>query len=90
MNDTKVVRAKFKCWSVYCNRDKEQNVSREVIALGAVYGPGNEEWAKYTPSGHVTLTIDNPNCWGYFQEGKEYLLDFTTYWNPAVQDPEIS
>lgn len=51
----------------------------EQVRLDAVYGKdgsSNASWAKATPSGSVTLTIDNPAAWGHFKEGGFYFVDF--------------
>lgn len=37
----------------------------------------NNTFAKYTPSGMLSLTVANPALLGQFAEGEEYYLDFT-------------
>lgn len=37
----------------------------------------NNTYAKYSPSGMLSLTIANPALLGQFSEGDEYYLDFT-------------
>lgn len=36
----------------------------------------NFEWSKYTPSGYIELTVSNPDAFGKFEVGSEYLLTF--------------
>lgn len=49
------------------------------VKLSAVNGDKkeNESWAKYTPCGDLTMSIDNPEAYDAFELGKEYFLDFT-------------
>lgn len=37
----------------------------------------NNTYAKFTPSGELSLTVVNPALLGKFAEGEEYYLDFT-------------
>ena len=37
----------------------------------------NNTYAKYTPSGMLSLTVANPALHGKFSEGEEFYLDFT-------------
>lgn len=37
----------------------------------------NNTYAKFSPSGQMTLTIANPDLIGKFNENEEYYLDFT-------------
>lgn len=71
------VRAKFKC---HKKEMIEQNGS-DVASLTffASYGEGadNKDWSKWTPSGSLNMTITNPVAFNWFEEGKEYYLDFT-------------
>ncbi len=64
------VRAKMKCASV-----TKYEGSCESVALCAVYGPGNEEWSRMTPSGDLKLSITNPDLMGAFAPGKVYFID---------------
>jgi hypothetical protein len=68
-----MVRAKMQCWEV------SQNGGTENIRLHAVTGGSdeNKQWAKYTPCGDLTLSIDNPDAQGKFVQGKEYFIDIT-------------
>lgn len=37
----------------------------------------NNTYAKFSPSGMLSLTIANPTLLGKFNEGESYYLDFT-------------
>jgi len=39
--------------------------------------PENQRYHKYTPSGELKMTIDNPPAEEFFELGKSYYLDFT-------------
>ena len=71
-----MIRAKFTVQSV-----TKHAYGGEEVKLCPVYGSGdnksNAEWAKATPSGSLTMTIDNPGAQGKLVPGKEYFLDFT-------------
>ena len=67
----KTVRAKFKCSSVL----QWEGPGRKY-EFTAVVDKANESWSKYTPSGNVTIMIDNPAC-PPFIPGKQYYLDIT-------------
>ena len=47
-----------------------------AVVLAAVTGEANKTWAKYTPSGKIELSIDNPDAYAYFEIGKTYFVDF--------------
>ena len=49
---------------------------RSVVKLVAATDETNETWAKYTPSGHVELQIDNPAAFDAFKLGQYYFVDF--------------
>ncbi len=68
-------RGKFKC-------DKETKVywseSLRVYTFSAVCNEGtpeNDRFHKYTPSGSIEITVDNPNV--KFELGKMYFVDFS-------------
>ena len=69
------VKAKFKVDKV---TDMGNDI--EIVHMWAVTDDGipeNARFHKYTPGGEVSITIDNPAIVGFFQEGKEYYIDFT-------------
>lgn len=56
------------------------NLGTEEVDLNAVYGGGqpgsaNTQWAKYTPSGSLSLKIDNTGAQGFFKAGREYIVE---------------
>jgi hypothetical protein len=48
-----------------------------VVVLSAVAGDENKTWSKYTPSGTISLAIDNPEAYDTFEIGKTYFVDFS-------------
>lgn len=70
------VRAKFKCVKVEDQPNSEQKlVDFEVVTDGS---EENKSFAKYTPSGGAYLNISyETEAANFFEEGKEYFLDFT-------------
>lgn len=51
----------------------------ETVYMHPVYGDGteNKSFSEATPSGLISLTITNPNAYGFFVANKEYYVDFT-------------
>jgi hypothetical protein len=71
----KVTRAKFGCTSV--ETFPQSNPSR-VYRFTAFYDPDvpeDERYARYTPSGSLTIQVDNPAV--TFEPGRAYYLDFS-------------
>ena len=67
------VRAKFRCASV------EKPVEGDWITYrfeAAIEGDENKSWAKYTPSGQLVITINQPTA-QIFERDEFYFLDFT-------------
>lgn len=70
------VRAKFRCTSV--ERFTADGDGQVVYRFAAQYDdsiPEDQRFTRYTPSGELRMTVDNPNV--NFQPGKQYYLDFT-------------
>lgn len=73
------IRAKFRC--VFETHKKwgpaDANVTRtyEFQAMYDPDAPEDQRYAKATPSGTLTIQVDNPNV--SFEPGKSYYLDFT-------------
>jgi hypothetical protein len=72
------VRAKFQV------QQKTQHVYQHaagggIVALSAVYEDGgvNKSWAKSTPSGTITMQIDNPEAFAALELGAYFFVDFT-------------
>jgi hypothetical protein len=61
------VRAKMKVTSKSGNQ----------VRLDAVTDEQNKTWAKYTPCGSVTMSIDNESALAQFEQGATYFVDFT-------------
>jgi len=70
-----MTRGKFQCYSdkrVYWNKDVHVYTFQAVCNDGT---PENERFHKYTPSGSIEITVDNPNV--VLEPGKFYYVDFT-------------
>lgn len=68
------VRAKFKL-----NSKTEYEYGPTKLHFNAVCQDETEEnrrFQKYTPSGELNISIDNPSAVEYFKIGKSYYLDF--------------
>lgn len=68
------MRAKFKVYQAV------KSDGRTQIVAGAVYGHEGEnaDFAKATPSGHLSLIIDDSTpASGYLEANDEFYLDFT-------------
>lgn len=73
------MRAKFKIDKV------EKHEGSETLTFSAVgadnYGANGEsednDFARWTPYGALTMGINNPDLLGKFTEGEKYYLDFT-------------
>lgn len=48
-----------------------------IVKLSAVSSDTNKTWAKYTPSGSIELSIDNPDAVDRFVLGQTYFVDFS-------------
>lgn len=70
-------RAKFQCVSEtrssYNATDGVRSYRFQAMYDADV--PEDQRYAKYTPTGHLEITVDNPNV--QFELGKSYYLDFT-------------
>ncbi len=78
------VRAKFWVKEIKHAHQGPPNAVYADVKLAPCYGayPGgdseeNKSFAKYTPSGEITLGITNPDAIGFFELGKAYYIDFT-------------
>ena len=73
--NTMLVKAKFTCDSVIPNPYSASKVAH----FHAVYGTDGEDatFSKYTPSGMLSMTIDNETpASNFFEQGKSYYLTF--------------
>lgn len=80
------VRAKFRVTSVrpvqHTNHKTGEVIqTQEVWEMQPVYSADpadeNHTFWKATPSGSLTLNIDNPEAWGTWEQGQEVYLDLT-------------
>lgn len=73
------IRAKFRCMSETRKKwgpeDSHVTRSYEFMAVYDETLPEDQRFAKATPSGSLTITVDNPAV--SFEPGKSYYLDFT-------------
>lgn len=61
----------------YC--DNDGNVSSEEVTMSAVYsnneGSANSQWSKWTPSGQLKFTVNNPSAFGKVLPGQFHYVD---------------
>lgn len=67
-----MVRAKFLCGST---TPGPNGIEYTFHAVTASEIPEDQSFSKYTPVGHLSMTVNNPNV--KFETGKFYYLDFT-------------
>ena len=75
-----MVRAKMYVNSVKRHANSDGSISQEEVSLNAVYGPegsANSKWAKYTPSGNLTMNITNQEAYGKILPGQYFFVDLT-------------
>jgi hypothetical protein len=74
------MRAKFVVSEVKRYENIEQLSMNAVCKSGGYGEDGLDEdntYAKFSPSGQLTLTVANPVLFGKFNPGEKYYLDFT-------------
>jgi hypothetical protein len=80
------MRAKMRITSITQNKDTDGNVTSEQLSFSAVAKStsypedGADEdntYAKFSPSGSLSLTVANPALLGKFAVDEKYYLDFT-------------
>jgi hypothetical protein len=71
------VRAKFKCDSKVLTEQGGSEVCRLNFSASHGDGKDNKDWSKWTPAGSLSMTISNPEAFGWFEQGAEYYLDFS-------------
>lgn len=73
------VRAKFRCTTEHHKRwgteDSQVARSYEFMAVYDPAVPEDQRYAKASPSGSLTIQVDNPAV--TFEPGRSYYLDFT-------------
>ncbi len=70
-----MIRAKFLVHSVTKHSDGAESI--EAHATSGRTGTANAQWAKMTPSGKLTMHINNPDAHGKIKPGKHYFLDIS-------------
>ena len=68
------VRAKFRLQSKH-EEFGGNFINYQFNAVGADEVPENQRYHKYTPSGSLNITVNNPDV--SFELGKMYYLDFS-------------
>lgn len=81
-----MMRAKMQVAAVKRLVGADGNVMAEELAAhpvcgGAPFGPNGESedntFARFTPSGSLSLTVHNPDLLGKFKPGQKFYVDFT-------------
>lgn len=78
------VRAKLTCMSVEETTDGATSPKKtgEYIKFQAVYdsnnSPEDNNFSKYTPFAEYSMSVTNPNVYGFFVSGKAYYFDITS------------
>jgi hypothetical protein len=74
------MRAKMKINYIDRRYDNQETLYFNPVAASQYPADGSDEnnsYAKFSPSGMLSLTVCNPNLLGKFKEGESYYLDFT-------------
>ena len=81
-----MMRAKFQINSVKrlvgsCGTVKQEELIASPVCGSAPFGPNGESedntFARYTPSGSLSLTVNNPELFEKFRPGQKFYVDFT-------------
>lgn len=87
------MRAKMRLNSVNGEYQGYEALSFSAVAKSEPYGDDgydeNNTYAKFSPSGSLSLTVANPNLLGKFKAGEEYYLDFTKAKDAPAPAPQI-
>lgn len=75
-----MVRAKFRVETITKTATSPDGAIIELKAVCADEVPENQRFHKWTPSGSLHMTVNNPAAVEQFVLGQEYYVDFT----PAV------
>jgi hypothetical protein len=75
-----MMRAKVKVSSVQAFEGREE-VTAAPVCGDKPFGPSGESedntFARFTPSGSISLTITNPDLLGKIKPGMKFYVDFT-------------
>lgn len=73
-----IIRAKMYVNTVslhdYGGETKTEEVTLSAVT-SSVEGSANKQWAKYTPSGQLKMSIDNPLAQGRMKPGQYFYVD---------------
>lgn len=76
-----MMRAKMQVQSVKGYGTGSEQIEMMAVTGKDPFGPAGESedntYARYTPSGSLFLTINNPSLLGKIQQGQKFYLDFT-------------
>lgn len=75
-----MMRAKMSVQSVSGQGTAQETVSMMAVTSKPFDAEGNSEdntYARYTPAGSLSLTINNPALLGKIKVGQKFYLDFT-------------
>lgn len=75
-----IIRAKMRCIKKTSSKSAygpSGTTDSESVEFQPVVGPGNEEWSKWTPSGSLTMQINNPDAVAKTEVGKDYFIDIS-------------
>lgn len=78
-----MVRGKFTLFQITQNHYSPQARTLVFNAVCNDGTPENERFHKASPSGTLTMTVDNPEALAKFELGKSYYLDFSPVPVPA-------
>lgn len=77
----RTIRAKVTVGSFSESKPTAQPGGYESIGMHAVKSGGDDPednaYAEATPSCAISMTVSNPACFGFFEQGKKYYVDFT-------------
>lgn len=73
------MKAKFEVKEVTENEDGSENLSMRAVSEQPFDAEGvsdDNSFARYTPSGELTMLVNNPNLKGKIVVGEKYYLTF--------------
>lgn len=77
------IQAKMVCEKIMSYGYQNHGKNQEEVTLAAVYSDDEDDpnysYSKATPQGHLELTVDNEDAWGYFEPGVEYVVEIRKY-----------
>lgn len=69
----KSIRAKFNVLSVIGTEENGSTIDLQAVTTGS---PENEEFFKFTPSGHITMSVVDRETAKVFKEAKTMYVEF--------------